>query len=62
MDANQRIDYFRSEMIGRVNLLEKKLADYIAVLRAEVRQLTEKLDKLTREVKNVEMSVSLFAG
>lgn len=58
MDANQRLDYFRSEMVAQVTQLEKKLADDIAAVRAEIRQLTEGLDKLTREVKNVEMSVS----
>lgn len=58
MDANQRIDYFRSEMTGQLNRLEKKQAEDIAMLRGELRLLTEKLDKLTRDVKNVEISVS----
>ena len=58
MDANQRLDYFRSEIAGKISTLEKKLADDVAAVRGEIRQLTESLNKLTREVKNVDMSVS----
>lgn len=62
MEENARIDYFRSELLGKLDSSNKKLADDIAAVRAEIRQLTDRLDKLTREVKNVELSVSSFTG
>ncbi len=57
MDANQRIDYFRSEIEGKISNLKKELADGLAASNEEIRQLREKLDKAVREVKNLEMSV-----
>lgn len=56
-DADKRLDYFRSELEGKLNSYNKKLAEDIASLRSEIRQLRETVEKLTHEVKNVEMSL-----
>jgi len=57
MDEKARIDYFRSEINGEIAKLAKQLADDRAAWAERLRAVEERIDKMVREVKNLEMSV-----
>lgn len=57
MDANARVDYFRSEIKGDIARLEKQMADQHTENLRILRDFEKRLEKLTSELKNVEMSV-----
>jgi hypothetical protein len=56
MDANARVDYFRSEIKGDIARLEKQMADQHTENLRILRDFEKRLEKLTHELKNVEMS------
>ena len=57
MDANERIDYFRSEIKGEIEKLEKRMATQHTENLKILRGFEERLEKLTRELRSFEMSV-----
>lgn len=57
MDANQRIDYFRSEIKGDIARLEKQIQEQHTRNLELLRSFEKRLEKLTQDLKNVEMAV-----
>lgn len=57
MDANARVDYFRSEIKGDMAKLEKLMADLHTTNLRILREFEKRLDKYTSDLKNLEMSV-----
>ena len=57
MDVNARVDYFRSEIKGEMEKLEKRMAEQHTENLRILREFEKRLDKLTNELKNLEMSV-----
>lgn len=57
MDANARLDYFRSEFEGKLSQIKKDLAGELAAANERIRQLETRLDKMTQEMKHLELSV-----
>lgn len=57
MDANQRIDYFRSEIKGEIAKVEKQMAEQHTEHLRMLRDFEKKLETLTRTIRDVEMSV-----
>lgn len=58
MTLDQRIDYFRSEIEGKISTTKKELAAQLAASNERIRQLEELVKKLVLEVKSLEMSVA----
>jgi hypothetical protein len=58
MEGDQRIDYFRSEIKGEISTTRKEVAGELAAMAQRISHLQERIDKLVRELKNLEMSVS----
>jgi hypothetical protein len=57
MDANARVDYFRSEIKGDIAKLEKVMAEQHTENLRILRDFEKRLEKMTSELKNLEMSV-----
>jgi hypothetical protein len=57
MDANARVDYFRSEIKGDIEKLEKRMAEQHTENLRILRDFEKRLEKMTSELKNLEMSV-----
>ena len=57
MDDNARVDYFRSEIKGDIAKLEKRMAEQHTENLRVLREFEKRLEKLTSEMKNLEMSV-----
>ena len=57
MDVNARVDYFRSEIKGEMAQLEKRMAEQHTENLRILREFEKRLEKLTGELKNLEMSV-----
>jgi hypothetical protein len=57
MDANARIDYFRSEIKGDIAKLEKVMAASHTENLRLLRDFEKRLEKFAGELKNLEMSV-----
>jgi hypothetical protein len=57
MTADQRLDYFRSEIKGEIARLEKRIAEQHTENLRQLREFEKKLEKCTTELKNLEMSV-----
>jgi hypothetical protein len=57
MDANQRLDYFRSEIKGDIAKLEKRMADQHTENLRILREFEKRMEKLVSDFKNLEMSV-----
>lgn len=57
MDVNARVDYFRSEIKGDMEKLEKRMAELHTENLRLLRDFEKRLDALTHELKNLEMSV-----
>ena len=56
MDANQRVDYFRSEIKGDIAKLEKQMAEQHTENLRLLREFEKRLDNMSRQLKDVEMS------
>ncbi len=56
MDANQRVDYFRSEIKGDIAKLEKQMAEQHTENLRLLRDFEKRLDNMSRQLKDVEMS------
>lgn len=57
MDPNQRVDYFRSEIKGEIEKLEKRMAEQHTENLRQLREFEKRLESLTREMRNLEMAV-----
>ena len=57
MDVNARVDYFRSEIKGDIAKLEKRIQEQHTENLRVLREFEKRLEKLTGELKNLEMSV-----
>jgi hypothetical protein len=57
MDVNARVDYFRSEIKGEIAKLEKRMSEQHTEDLRILREFEKRLEKLTSEMKNLEMSV-----
>jgi hypothetical protein len=57
VDDNARVDYFRSEIKGDIAKLEKRMAEQHTENLRVLREFEKRLEKLTSEMKNLEMSV-----
>jgi hypothetical protein len=57
MDVNARVDYFRSEIKGDIERLEKRMAEQHTENLRILREFEKRLEKLTVDCKNLEMSV-----
>lgn len=57
MDVNARVDYFRSEIKGEIEKLEKRMAEQHTENLRLLREFEKRLEALTRTIRDVEMSV-----
>lgn len=57
MEENSRIDYFRSEIKGDMERLKNQILLQQAEQLRLLRDFEKRLEKLTVEIKNLEMSV-----
>lgn len=57
MDVNARVDYFRSEIKGEIEKLERRMAEQHTENLRILREFEKRLEKLTGDLKNLEMSV-----
>ena len=57
MDVSARVDYFRSEIKGDMAKLEKRMQEQYTENLKILRDFEKRLEKLTNELKNLEMSV-----
>ena len=57
MEENARIDYFRSEIKGEIARLEKQQLERHTENLRLLREFEKRLDKMTSDLKNFEMSV-----
>ena len=57
MEENARIDYFRSEIKGDIAKLQKQMAEHHTENLRLLREFEKRLDKLTSDLRNFEMSV-----
>ena len=55
MDANQRLDYFRSELVGKIDLGHKETEELEKRLSLRIKELEDKVDKLSRRVHELAM-------
>jgi hypothetical protein len=56
MDADKRLDYFRSEIAAEFERLRESIKLLDTHHSKRLAELDDRLSKLTREVKNVELS------
>ncbi len=56
MDANARIDYFRSELMGQVAQVRKEATETEVRQAARIQALEDKIVVLTRELHNLAVS------
>ncbi len=56
MDANARIDYFRSELLGQLAQVRKEATEHETRTAARIRELEAKIEVITGQVHNVALS------
>lgn len=57
MDANQRLDYFRSEVFGQVAQVRKEVAERERITSERIAALEQTVQKQARLIKDLEVSV-----
>lgn len=53
MTPDQRVDYFRSEMLGELAKLKKEMADGSVLVRKRFEDMEKRLEAMLRELRSL---------